>query len=1518
MNITSNGSDVFASAESKDPDNDQIWDFPILLRATDNAGNQIVTTVTDYVIKLDPGGDRPRVTVSYPDEPGKTLGGTIRVYGLATDDDAVNSVYMQVDDTGDGVADTDSLGTDWYNGGLGQPVTGSANWYRIINQSGEFDPVSGTNTIHIRARGQDIYGTYGAWTAWQEIIIDKNVPQFGSQSDIALDPDATPASGNEDVYAVGMWVNGATVYLRGSITDDGGITAIEVDGSVSGSLALNPTWFTAGYSGTGYDMAIPITLDAGASGVKQLTITAYDNSATPRESVFEVRFNFDNQAPTATLNAAASPAAVAQSDGWYKVKGTALDDGSDIDRVEVYFVRRGDGSTTFDRIYNPGQTNTWALLSSVDFTDNYPTLQGTASRGTEFTLTHAALANNKLIAVGQKILVGPELRTISDYDSATGLITWADGTVLTSETSYTIRLGLQVDHKDTIETSAVAQGTVDRSAGQEKTLVDPALSSNTDISVGDTLKINGEYRIIDTWTPGTGTITWTGLDVAVGAGQAYEVYSVLNDDIDHYVEYLKQTSGIEYTWSVDIKSDAIPDGPIEIHYVAFDTAGNRTHYQTAGYKVQNNGPRVGAIVLGSDLDGNGSVDPLTETVQYEYDSDTALTETKAFALTVKDGPMYIEPVVTNGNGDLHLWMTGAHTLSDYALRTAGTVDPIEVIDDAELAAMGDGSRTFTMAIWDETEETEPNVDSLSITRGATVTVDYVDGVKPHAAIRPFYWNDEDDNSLFENSRDNGHIEITGVTLYGTSDPDVSGKISVRGVAYDDQRITAIYAYMDGYTFTGGTTKTIGAYTYTLLSTYSGGSWTDVDQWATNGWKATVTDAGIGQDGHRISWQLDIDTGNSTNFASLADTDRFIRVVVEDRAVSPSLETATASTLTGTGTRPAINSIVVTPDPDIKPGQLVVLGSGDQAYASRISSYDAGTIVFASAVDQAITAYTIYLDGHQNPLYQVDVVPYITSIVRASNSTRSRLGKYPLRNSEANVIVSGFNLFTSATQDTDNWIRIYSAATAGNSDADALVIEAAPAPSTSSFEMTMNANSNSGWFRLSVNGIEAINNIDDNAKEWNKETDPSNAASTAAWTDDRYLMLFRTGDSFRESLDPEYVSMSFDSDLNRLVGQWSNSGYASTYYGTPVADGNTRISVFSTYDPPTWTDVFVDTDGDIHSLYLDDSTNGGGDWGYLRTEINNGSIGYIEVLGDDDESTPNSADGMDEKLHQFRNARIAVRSGTNDQYISYYDYYAKCLKYSRVINGTETFVSDYHRTDSATVVDGNDYFTLNPVPALDVGMWSDIQVDDIGGTDTTTWRPVIVYYDNTNEKLKLARGESSQPNGTADWTLQDVDVASTTGVNEGQYLGSGSLSMKMDAAGNLHIVTRNGLEGGLYYIYADNIDGTGTYVFEPPVCIDPQTADGTWADITLNGNSPMVSYKNGTSYKGLKYAYVASGTGLSSSDWEYMIVPSATAVADQRTNIEYTASATDFPYDGNVAFGYAASNFQIIYLRRQVP
>ncbi|GAB1457172.1 hypothetical protein MASR2M48_24800 [Spirochaetota bacterium] len=52
---------------------------------------------------------------------------------------------------------------------------------------------------------------------------------------------------------------------------------------------------------------------------------------------------------------------------------------------------------------------------------------------------------------------------------------------------------------------------------------------------------------------------------------------------------------------------------------------------------------------------------------------------------------------------------------------------------------------------------------------------------------------------------------------------------------------------------------------------------------------------------------------------VAAANRFVRIVAEDKANGPSPASDNANTLTGTGTRPTNNSLVVTPNTAIRAG-----------------------------------------------------------------------------------------------------------------------------------------------------------------------------------------------------------------------------------------------------------------------------------------------------------------------------------------------------------------------------------------------------------------------------------------------------------------------------------------------------------------------------------------------------------------------------------------------------------------------
>jgi hypothetical protein len=69
--------------------------YNVLLRATDNTGNEVLSRPNDIII--DPASDIPVVSVSTP-EPDQVVGRRLMVLGTADDDDAVATVQVQLDD----------------------------------------------------------------------------------------------------------------------------------------------------------------------------------------------------------------------------------------------------------------------------------------------------------------------------------------------------------------------------------------------------------------------------------------------------------------------------------------------------------------------------------------------------------------------------------------------------------------------------------------------------------------------------------------------------------------------------------------------------------------------------------------------------------------------------------------------------------------------------------------------------------------------------------------------------------------------------------------------------------------------------------------------------------------------------------------------------------------------------------------------------------------------------------------------------------------------------------------------------------------------------------------------------------------------------------------------------------------------------------------------------------------------------------------------------------------------------
>ncbi|PID92379.1 MAG: hypothetical protein CSA96_03485, partial [Bacteroidetes bacterium] len=193
----------------------------------------------------------------------------------------------------------------------------------------------------------------------------------------------------------------------------------------------------------------------------------------------------------------------------------------------------------------------------------------------------------------------------------------------------------------------------------------------------------------------------------------------------------------------------------------------------------------------------------------------------------------IVPEIVSGNGTLryNYSVTKDGEATTYYEETALTevATSVPIIFDLMrcLSAPQSGTGTeivdgekqiFSFKIWDETEGTTQGSDSLSATLKILMDVAVRDTVKPTITVMPYHWTNEHDNSLYQNSRKNGHIELEGdlptANFNGTgvldaSDPKVSGKISFSGSAHDNKMLKELYVTIKG--FKGGASFKLASY-----------------------------------------------------------------------------------------------------------------------------------------------------------------------------------------------------------------------------------------------------------------------------------------------------------------------------------------------------------------------------------------------------------------------------------------------------------------------------------------------------------------------------------------------------------------------------------------------------------------------------------------------------------------------------------------------------------------------------------
>ena len=1679
-------------------------------------------------ILVDPIGGIPVVEIITPEQDALTkTGGNLNFQGTASDDagDLEKVVMTKLEFSTDEVTESTDLSTvAWYTvksdilnedgvvtkGIVGEDGTitasGKASWKVSIVTSkiskasdGNLATLVGTKTEDNKTVAKDItiaratfvaYDKNGTASTFQvatandvttlndddknalvsKIFVDKNAPQLTNVQLVQFadsdgndktptDTSVTPTISRS--YSAGMFISGNTGtkkwYLKGTVTDDASVEGITITSDTDKYRALEGSVSKADPSSnaniivnsTGDDalgektctFLIPIDTETRTNTKTQFYATIELDDGQHTDVTQNLSFFVDNTAPAlyttadtkttelahaATLRlkdnsglVVGTENVVENSDGSYTFGDTIEESGSGLAYVAVYFTKESD-SKYYSTISNSTATSGVTIGSGKTLTFNsekLPVLSATVTRGSGTTLTYAEAASNANITVGTLVKIGGSYHLITEKTNA-GVITLADD-VDTSFTTAEFVYAHVVNHQ-------VAEG------------------FNSD-------------------------------------------WSISNDDDDGLVEMVKQT-GANYKWTSSIRSDNIPDGPAQIHVVAFDEAGN----VNSGYvatSIQNNRPRISKVFLGTDLNGNGKFDYYSETstgavaannelypaytsngtefgelsfysaltsdgkiqgsvtlksnafvakdkllvlpeiiggnttetndLKYLYkvvDSASEATVTKttdtsstsvittlvslssdasSLSLADKTGTQQTVEELLAENHKADKWNYYDTTTSDYEEGTAhggvvtgkykGFVLDNDTLENYESWTSGQAVgevKYFAFTIWDATSGTTQGKDSLYSLLKIPMIVNVDDDISPKAEIHPFYWNSKSDGSFYYDDEGNaeGHIDILPSSKEDdTSEkPGVSGKVWVKVTVTDETRLSSAI-----FTDPAGNNHTVAK--------YEGGEWVAQTLSSPLSEIEFIDTPEPNQAGHTMTYRVAID-------------------------------------MTSYG---------------LAEGKTVDASARDKKSNSSVSSS-------TQTIKKALTSH-----------YIMDFVPYIKSIYPATESSaaRSRLGRFPVQAGK-DMVIEGMNFAAGATYKV-TFYKTKANATEGDVQGTADSTTLSGTVKTDG-QITVKAPEYSRYVEVSITQdrvtLSTKNNTNENLgcnieegyveKDSDLGLSSANKAGTNFWTDDRYIAVWNVDNDFVGSTTPQSGLVKKISKLNSGTGATTDTVGGGVLYKQP--DSNTQVdtvtgqndhyyAALSSYDlkvygyrstksytshgdnviynsseaafmaPADELDYTI-VNGLPYYVMQDnalcgDSANRWGSGLFLSREgywydrayssaytsdlQENQEYYIIERLGASGSTAAsrNSSGGYDAVLHQFKNPRIAgwhkaanevyrydselANGGTDYIYISYYDSYAKCLKYAAYKVGREFDPNNHirgiagqhwgsHNQNSAVVplmhgapnkayaqnsvsesnnmttgnhvVAGYDTTTTNPTSFVEkAGEWSDMMIDVSSGTPI----PVIIYYNETNKCLEIARGKQSVPvtgciNGSGSAT-NSTGWTKTTGITPSRKIDFGRyVSAVMDKNWNIHAAAQDVDNGKLYYLYlTKNGDAYDTQVCVP---VDSSGTSGMWTDIELTSDAssniewyefkPVISHLDKgklNTTKAAKVAYVVTETkdGATSAYWESMTDPSRYSANDQRTSVMadvYEQGSTT--YKAPVAVGFNSDMLALDFLRAE--
>ena len=1167
QDTTTNAHDAIVSSFEK------IVKLYLWMKTVDLAGNEKIAT---HAILVDPQGDRPSISYSYPTASNSTIGGEVSIYGTATDTKGTNigvdSVWVQIKSTTHGTDTTTNYGTapsynsvndtvnfiltaedlnymvtngydvykmntygtdspkKWTSSSIletGEKASdyaalaksSGAAWSLTINKTSEFDPPFGIskNPIAIRVFARDGDKKFSL-KADRYVSFDADTPIIGDlylvqSTDGKLStPSTSSIAYSQDMFVKGSW------YLTGKITDKDGIKQLKIgddtliDFTEEGiqTITVQSDWTNAvkiGNDGV-VTFKYPLATSTGV-GACNFKITAKDKITGTgyHTGNADISIYYDNEPPEIAETIADGfniNSSVQQNNSWYTFGSVAKEPASTDGKKQSGFAYTAFYFTRENKVANPNTKTLYDVLLQRE---------------------NAAIN-----------ITGISIPNLGSEDSST-----ADNTLVKDS-------GLNWYKKTITRSDSLNTFTVNNTTGIRKNAlikIGGALYLITDVN-GTSVTINGspekKYNIayvaiagiIDNTTPeGTGT--------AILSDGYYEKPS--RDDGDRMIESVDK-SGTTWTWSASICSRNISDGPVELHYVVFDKAGNYTEAIVEG-TVKNNAPRIAGAVIKSDYNGDGDVDDEGETLsnysimfndayrtyytgtivtttepslnQLIFDPDKNVKNTNSkYAVPVSQefgsatepivvlrGKTVIEPQIVGGNGEIYY---GYKVTNGATIKSANnTKNPIINngstnytvvtgninIQLGDLLSFGDSTNTstglpFEFTFWDSTEGTKA-FDTTNPSQKAELKLYMAIQAQkvgtPVVKIKPFYWEDSTKNSLYDNRTTNGHIEL---------------EADWTALDSEDNKLTGWDGKTDGTTYIDSDPKVSGKITI---------EGTAHDDKLINTIKANIfgTESTVASyNGTKLVSQFTIENFETNHFwfekisekIGSEGHDITWKLHIDTAAIMPN-EVAKANvpviiTATNFG-KPSVETL------SGNPTEYLLGIDGETKYSKTV-----GWEENSQKTNTNITTQTFGNVNTQTAFYRMDVVPYIATIetslgdLKKNNPSvyaRTALGHYAVSSDEV-LKIQGFNISGGTLKFT-------------KSETETVL---------SSYDETKEgylipATAKSGHMSITVNEVESLNNINNNqAYGTAYETSPSIDSVGKVYKDKKFYNRQPNGDN----------------------------------------------------------------------------------------------------------------------------------------------------------------------------------------------------------------------------------------------------------------------------------------------------------------------------------------------------------------------------------------------------------------------